>query len=198
MPSSATVSASRGSSTSWPANRSPPRGSFRATPSRRSRIDTQAILAGGHELACHGWFHEDFSELDAGEQHAILERSFEAATRAAGTPPKGCRAPYWALGRGDAGARRGDRLRLRQLAHGRRLPARIGSAAATTTPRRGLDLRARGRPRRGAGVLGARRLAAVRARRRARPRRPERAVEGPRDLDRASCATPRSTRRAAC
>ena len=25
--------------------------------------DTDAILAGGHELACHGWFHEDFAEL---------------------------------------------------------------------------------------------------------------------------------------
>jgi len=60
--------------------------------------DTHAILDGGHEVACHGWFHEDFSELDAGAQHAILERSFEAATRAAGTPPKGHRAPYWALG----------------------------------------------------------------------------------------------------
>ena len=23
--------------------------------------DTEAIIAGGHELACHGWFHEDFA-----------------------------------------------------------------------------------------------------------------------------------------
>ena len=30
--------------------------------------DTDAILAGGHELACHGWFHEDFAEL--GDQSA--------------------------------------------------------------------------------------------------------------------------------
>ena len=61
--------------------------------------DTEKILAGGHELACHGWYHEDFSELPGEEQAAILERSVEAVRRAAGAPPKGFRAPYWALGR---------------------------------------------------------------------------------------------------
>ena len=60
--------------------------------------DTEAILAGGHELACHGWYHEDFSELQAGEQRAILDRSVEAVRRVTGAPPKGFRAPYWALG----------------------------------------------------------------------------------------------------
>jgi peptidoglycan/xylan/chitin deacetylase (PgdA/CDA1 family) len=59
---------------------------------------TAAILAGGHELASHGWFHEDFSELADDEQRAVLTRSFEALERAAGVPPQGWRAPYWALG----------------------------------------------------------------------------------------------------
>ncbi|HXG25917.1 MAG TPA: polysaccharide deacetylase [Candidatus Binatia bacterium] len=59
--------------------------------------DTEAILAGGHELATHGWFHEDFSELPAGEQRAILDRSIEAVRRVTGASPKGFRAPYWAL-----------------------------------------------------------------------------------------------------
>jgi peptidoglycan/xylan/chitin deacetylase (PgdA/CDA1 family) len=59
----------------------------------------EAIVAGGHELASHGWFHEDFSELSIDEARAILERSFEALARAAGgTAPTGWRAPYWALG----------------------------------------------------------------------------------------------------
>jgi peptidoglycan-N-acetylglucosamine deacetylase len=59
----------------------------------------EAILAGGHELASHGWFHEDFSELSVDEARAVLDRSMEALTRAAdGTPPTGWRAPYWALG----------------------------------------------------------------------------------------------------
>lgn len=60
--------------------------------------DTDAILAGGHELATHGWFHEDFSELAADEQRSILDRSIEAVRRATGESPKGFRAPYWALG----------------------------------------------------------------------------------------------------
>jgi peptidoglycan/xylan/chitin deacetylase (PgdA/CDA1 family) len=59
---------------------------------------TDAILAGGHELACHGWYHEDFSELSTDEQRAILERSVKAVERVSGSPPSGWRAPYWALG----------------------------------------------------------------------------------------------------
>ena len=65
--------------------------------------NTQAILGGGHELACHGWFHEDFSELPAEEQAAVLGRSVEAVRRVSGAPPKGFRAPYWALGRESLG-----------------------------------------------------------------------------------------------
>jgi peptidoglycan/xylan/chitin deacetylase (PgdA/CDA1 family) len=61
--------------------------------------DTEAVIAGGHELATHGWYHEDFSELAADEQRAILERSVEAVRRVTGEPPQGFRAPYWALGR---------------------------------------------------------------------------------------------------
>jgi peptidoglycan/xylan/chitin deacetylase (PgdA/CDA1 family) len=61
--------------------------------------NTDAILAGGHELACHGWYHEDLSELSSKAQRAILERWWEAATRRTGVAPKGFRAPYWALGR---------------------------------------------------------------------------------------------------
>jgi peptidoglycan/xylan/chitin deacetylase (PgdA/CDA1 family) len=61
--------------------------------------DTEAILAGGHELGTHGWFHEDFSELGTAEQRGILERSIEAVRGFTGAPPKGFRAPYWALGR---------------------------------------------------------------------------------------------------
>jgi peptidoglycan/xylan/chitin deacetylase (PgdA/CDA1 family) len=60
--------------------------------------DTEAILAGGHELASHGWFHEDFSALSRDEQRWILDRSVEAARRVSGAAPKGFRAPYWALG----------------------------------------------------------------------------------------------------
>jgi peptidoglycan-N-acetylglucosamine deacetylase len=60
--------------------------------------DTEAILAAGHELGSHGWYHEDFSELPTDEQRWILDRSIAAVRKITGEPPKGFRAPYWALG----------------------------------------------------------------------------------------------------
>ncbi|MEK6721017.1 MAG: polysaccharide deacetylase family protein [Chloroflexota bacterium] len=60
--------------------------------------DTEAILAGGHELACHGWFHEDFAELSVDEARDVLGRSVEAVQEVTGAAPSGFRAPYWSLG----------------------------------------------------------------------------------------------------
>ncbi len=58
----------------------------------------ETILADGHELACHGWYHEDFSELAPDEQRGILERCMAAVRDVSGALPRGHRAPYWALG----------------------------------------------------------------------------------------------------
>jgi peptidoglycan/xylan/chitin deacetylase (PgdA/CDA1 family) len=60
--------------------------------------DTRDILQNGHELACHGWFHEDFSEVETRDQEVVLERSVEAVRAVTGALPAGFRAPYWALG----------------------------------------------------------------------------------------------------
>jgi peptidoglycan/xylan/chitin deacetylase (PgdA/CDA1 family) len=60
--------------------------------------DTEAILAGGHEVGCHGWFHEDYSALSRVEQHDIQARSVAAVERFTGQRPRGHRAPYWAFG----------------------------------------------------------------------------------------------------
>jgi len=60
--------------------------------------DTEAILAGGHEVGCHGWFHEDYSALSMVEQHDIQARSMDAVERFRGQRPRGHRAPYWAFG----------------------------------------------------------------------------------------------------
>jgi peptidoglycan-N-acetylglucosamine deacetylase len=62
------------------------------------RDSTEAIRSRGHEIACHGWFHEDFSAIGTKKQQAILERCVEAVTKVTGSPPAGHRAPYWALG----------------------------------------------------------------------------------------------------
>jgi peptidoglycan/xylan/chitin deacetylase (PgdA/CDA1 family) len=58
-----------------------------------------AVVDAGHELACHGWLHEDLATVEADAQRAVLERSTESLTRAAGgIRPVGFRAPYWSLG----------------------------------------------------------------------------------------------------
>jgi peptidoglycan/xylan/chitin deacetylase (PgdA/CDA1 family) len=64
---------------------------------------TEAILergaaVGGHEIGCHGWYHEDFSAIPADEQAAILDRCSAKVREATGEAPRGHRAPYWALG----------------------------------------------------------------------------------------------------
>ncbi len=59
---------------------------------------TEAILAGGHELACHGWFHEDAATLPRDEERELIDRCTSAVERVAGARPTGWRAPYWSLG----------------------------------------------------------------------------------------------------
>ena len=58
----------------------------------------RAIHDGGHELATHGWYHEDFAELSTDEARDILARSMDAVAAVTGAPPAGFRAPYWSLG----------------------------------------------------------------------------------------------------
>jgi peptidoglycan-N-acetylglucosamine deacetylase len=59
---------------------------------------TQAILGGGHELACHGWFHEDCATLARDEERELVERCAAVVESVTGERPKGWRAPYWSLG----------------------------------------------------------------------------------------------------
>lgn len=56
-----------------------------------------SIAAAGHELACHGWAHEDLAALDPPAEREVMVRSFEAIGAAAGVMPAGFRAPYWSL-----------------------------------------------------------------------------------------------------
>jgi peptidoglycan/xylan/chitin deacetylase (PgdA/CDA1 family) len=51
-----------------------------------------AILAGGHEIGCHGWRHELFGQLPPSARPAILDQSL-AALRGAGVGVDGFRPP---------------------------------------------------------------------------------------------------------
>lgn len=59
---------------------------------------TAAILDGGHEIGCHGWFHEDAASLAVDEEREMVERCAAAVEQATGKRPRGWRAPYWSLG----------------------------------------------------------------------------------------------------
>ena len=56
-----------------------------------------SVVAGGHEIACHGWAHEDLASLEPAAEWSVMERSVEAVARASGRAPRGFRAPYWSL-----------------------------------------------------------------------------------------------------
>jgi peptidoglycan/xylan/chitin deacetylase (PgdA/CDA1 family) len=61
-----------------------------------------AIVAGGHEVGCHGWAHEDHALLPADQERDLIARqkaALTAATHAGGytAPIVGFRAPYWSL-----------------------------------------------------------------------------------------------------
>jgi peptidoglycan-N-acetylglucosamine deacetylase len=52
----------------------------------------EAILAAGHEVAAHGFLHEDHSAL-GDDERAVLDRAHHTLTTIAGRPPRGWRAP---------------------------------------------------------------------------------------------------------
>lgn len=57
----------------------------------------RAILAAGHEVACHGYLHETVKDLGQADEEAILQKALAALALLMGTPPVGYRAPAWEL-----------------------------------------------------------------------------------------------------
>ena len=55
----------------------------------------ERIHAGGHEVAHHGYCHEDPSSLDEAAERRMLERGIKAITDLTGEMPRGYRAPFW-------------------------------------------------------------------------------------------------------
>ena len=166
----------------------------RAGPHARDLADEQAeaILAGGPR-AGRPWLVPR-GLLGAGAETRrgqVLDRSVDAVRRLTGAPPKGFRAPYWALGDEtlelveEAGFDYDSSL----MADDYR-PYRVRLEATGIRSTEGTSLRDARAPSRGAGLLGDGRLAAFRARATAATaslRRPRCSRSG-----RASCAAPGS------
>jgi peptidoglycan-N-acetylglucosamine deacetylase len=53
------------------------------------------IVEHGHEIALHGYAHENFNSLPAEEEWEILQRSVQVAEALVGRKPKGFRSPAW-------------------------------------------------------------------------------------------------------
>lgn len=51
------------------------------------------IVAAGHEVAAHGWLHENWDALDAAEEGELVARMTDALGGALGVAPAGFRAP---------------------------------------------------------------------------------------------------------
>lgn len=61
------------------------------------------IVAGGHEVAHHGYLHEPMQGIDAATEGRYLDRGLQALDKAAGVRPVGYRAPWWELNCHSAG-----------------------------------------------------------------------------------------------
>jgi len=53
------------------------------------------IAGEGHEIAHHGWVHENPADFDEASERANIERGLEALRKAAGVTPRGYRSPSW-------------------------------------------------------------------------------------------------------
>lgn len=63
-------------------------------------IAQDILKSGRHEIAVHGWIHENLPALDdAAEEERLLNQAIEYLTKATGKRPVGYRAPSWAFSR---------------------------------------------------------------------------------------------------
>lgn len=57
----------------------------------------KAIFSEGHEVASHGYLHENLNELKEEDEKVVLQRSMLSLQRVVGRSPLGFRAPHWEL-----------------------------------------------------------------------------------------------------
>jgi peptidoglycan-N-acetylglucosamine deacetylase len=57
--------------------------------------EVEAYVAGGHELAVHGWIHERNMQLERADELDLTGRAIETLEKLSGTRPVGIRTPSW-------------------------------------------------------------------------------------------------------
>jgi len=57
----------------------------------------ERIVGAGHEVAHHGWVHENPEELSRDEEERVLVRGIEVLASVCGSRPVGWRSPAWAM-----------------------------------------------------------------------------------------------------
>jgi peptidoglycan/xylan/chitin deacetylase (PgdA/CDA1 family) len=58
---------------------------------------TRSIVAAGHEIGHHGYYHEAPSQLSEQRERTMIERGLDALDRVCGVKPRGYRSPSWEL-----------------------------------------------------------------------------------------------------
>ena len=87
------------------------------------------VVRRGHEVGMHGWAHEQWDSLDPDEEHKLARRGTEVLAEAAGSAPRGFRAP---------GGARGERTADLLVALGYRYDASLGDGMRTDVLPEGL------------------------------------------------------------
>jgi peptidoglycan/xylan/chitin deacetylase (PgdA/CDA1 family) len=57
----------------------------------------KTIIAAGHEVGHHGYYHEAPSQIDEKQERMMIERGLDAIERLTGRLPRGYRSPSWEL-----------------------------------------------------------------------------------------------------
>jgi peptidoglycan/xylan/chitin deacetylase (PgdA/CDA1 family) len=55
----------------------------------------RSVVEAGHEIALHGYSHENPIAMTPDQEEAVLDRSIDVLTSLAGRPPRGYTAPWW-------------------------------------------------------------------------------------------------------
>lgn len=65
--------------------------------------EVEAVVAAGHEIAAHGYSHENPIAMTAEQEEDVLVRSIELIARTSGKRPRGYNAPWWEMSASTAG-----------------------------------------------------------------------------------------------